>query len=377
GERKAGGTVEVQASTTDILPTVLDVLNVARPSRLDGQSLKQNFEGGSSEPQPVFGETNYPLSFGWASLRSVREPGRKYIEAPRPELYDLRTDPREQHNIYQPWDPELKSMREKLAAQREKYPERSAVKSGGAVGVETTQELQALGYLGAADALSSSTVAEPSLLPDPKDKIAEQNLLHAAMLAVDDGRIADARGELKKVLLLDENSNAALTQLGQLELNAGDYAEAAAHFGRARLLRPEDANVAMNQGEALSKTGDFASAKAALEASLKMNPGQYRGRFLLGSVCFALHDFNAAQDQLEAALLMQSTAEAQKKLGEVFLAQDKFEAARQQLEGAIKVQPDSAEAYELLARAYAGLGNMEGASKARTRAKALAPPKTQ
>ena len=167
-----------------------------------------------------------------------------------------------------------------------------------------------------------------------------------------------------------------MTQLGQLELNAGDYAEAAAHFGRARLLRPDDANVAMNQGEALSKTGDLAGAKAALEASLKINPGQYRGRFLLGSVCFALHEFNAAQDQLEAALLMQSTFEAQKKLAEVFLAQDKFENARQQLEGAIKAQPDSAEAYELLARAYAGLGKTESASKARTRAKALAPPKS-
>jgi choline-sulfatase len=375
GKRQAGATIEIQASTTDILPTVLDVLNVARPLRLDGQSLKRNFEGASTEALPVFGETNYPLSFGWASLRSVREPGRKYIEAPRPEFYDLNADPGELHNIYQPWNAELKNMREKLAAQREKYPALSAATSSGAVGRATTEELQALGYLGPADALSSSTVAEPSLLPDPKDKIAEQNLLHTAMLAVDDGRASDARAALKKVLHLDDTSSAALTQLGQLELNAGDYAEAAKHFAQARALRPEDANIATNQGEALSQAGDLVGAKAALEASLKLNPGQYRARFLLGSVCFALHEFNAAQDQLEAALLMHSTFEAQKKLGEVFLAQDKFQNARQQLEDAIKMQPDSAEAYELLARAYDGLGDVGSAGKARARANAMVRPK--
>jgi choline-sulfatase len=374
GQRKAGSTIEVQTSTTDILPTVLDVLNVALPSRLDGQSLKINLDGGSTKALPVFGETNYPLSFGWAPLRSVRESGRKYIEAPRPEFYDLNADPGERHNIYQPWNPELKNMREKLAAEREKYPVRSAAKSGGAVGTATTEELQALGYLGPADALSSSTVSEPSLLPDPKDKIAEQNLLHAAMLAVDDGRASDARVALKQVLQLDDTSPAALTQLGQLELSGGDYADAAAHFGRARALRPDDANIATSEGEALSQAGDPAGAKTALEASLKLNPGQYRARFLLGSVCFALREFNAAQDQLEAALLMQSTFEAQKKLGEVFLAQDKFQNARQQLEDAIKMQPDSAEAYELLARAYDGLGDVGNASKARARAKAMARP---
>jgi len=64
-------------------------------------------------------------------------------------------------------------------------------------------------------------------------------------------------------------------------------------------------------------------------------------------------------------------------LAEVFLAQAKFEDARQQLEEAIKVQADSAETYELLARVYIGLGDMEAANKARNRAKFLLLRKTQ
>src|SRR6266478_919707 len=50
-------------------------------------------------------------------------------------------------------------------------------------------------------------------LPDSKDKIEEQNLLHRAMMASDDNRISDARRALEKALQLDANSPTALRQL--------------------------------------------------------------------------------------------------------------------------------------------------------------------
>jgi choline-sulfatase len=372
---RAGAVIETQVSTTDILPSVLDLLQLALP-RTDGQSLLPYIKGSSTTAQTAFGETDYPLSFGWAPLRSVREAGFKFIEAPRPELYDLNADPGELHSIYQPWNPELQKLRRRLAARREKIPERGTDKSPGAVGLGTTQELQALGYLGPADALSSSTVSEPSLLPDPKDKIAEQNLLHAAMLAIDDGRTAVARDELEKVLQSNPESPAALTQLGQLELNAGDYGKAASYLQRATALRPGDAGLALNYSQALSEAGDAHGAEQALQTSLKLNPNQYGARFSLGSAYFATHEFSAAQDQLEAALLIQATFEAQIKLSEVLLAQQKFAEARQQLEAAIKTKRDSPEAYELLARAYTGLGDKQSAQQARNHSKSLSNQKS-
>ncbi len=206
--------------------------------------------------------------------------------------------------------------------------------------MQTTQELQALGYLGPADALSSSTVSEPSLLPDPKDKIAEQNLLHAAMIAVDDGRISDARGGFEKVLRLNPALFRSFDPAWPTGISRRQFLQSGRTiFQRARALRPDDADIASNQGDALIQAGNFAAAKSALETSLKRNPGQYRARFLLGSTLLALHEFPAAQDQLEAALLLQPTFEAQKKLAEVLLEQGKFAEARQQLEQAIMVQP--------------------------------------
>jgi choline-sulfatase len=363
--------VETQVSTTDILPTVLDVLRLPPPAHLDGVSLEPYFDGTSTAARPVFGETDYPLSFGWAPLRSVRDAGFKFIEAPRSELYDLGSDSKEQHSIYEPWNPALQKLREKLAAQREKYPKVVAAVSTAAVGSATTEELQALGYLGPADSSSSSTVSQPSLLPDPKDKIAEQNLLHAAMLAVDDARPEEARVSLEKVLQLNSKSFAALRQMGQLELNSGSYAEAASYFERASDIRPDDANVALKHGEALNMAGDMHGAEHALQASLKLNPDQYHARFLLGSVYFRLRDLRAAEDQLEAALLVQTSFEAEAKLAEVLLAQERFEEARQHLETAITFRRDSSEAYDLLARAFTGLGDKERAQQAENRSKSL------
>ena len=81
------------------------------------------------------------------------------------------------------------------------------------IGQATIDELKALGYLGSADAGSATNVPQPSLLPDPKDKIEEQNLLHRAMIASQDGRAAAAREYLRNVLQLDPKSHTALRRL--------------------------------------------------------------------------------------------------------------------------------------------------------------------
>jgi tetratricopeptide (TPR) repeat protein len=70
-------------------------------------------------------------------------------------------------------------------------------------------------------------------LPDPKDKIDVQNLLHRAMLAGDDNRSSEARQFLEKALQIDPSSPTAFRQLGELELAAGDFSNAAVHLKRA------------------------------------------------------------------------------------------------------------------------------------------------
>jgi arylsulfatase A-like enzyme/Flp pilus assembly protein TadD len=373
---KKGRVVDAQVRTTDILPTVLDVTRVAAPAKLDGESLKPYFTNTNADAaeRVAFGETDYPLRFGWAPLRSVRTQGIKFIEAPRPELYDLHADAAELNNKYEPWNAQVKDLRGMLAELRSKAA--PAAPSQGMVGQGTIDELKALGYLGSADVGSATNVPEPSLLPDPKDKIEEQNLLHLAMIASEDDRAAEARKSLEKVLQLDPKSPTALKQLGELELRAGEYAQSAQHLKAALEVRPEDASTALHEGQALDKMHDLPGARDALEASLKLLPRQLEARLLLGDVYLGLKDPKAAEDQFEAALLIQSSSvEGQLGVAKAEIAEGKFNEAVQQIEPLSKSQPGTAELFELLAQAYAGLGKKAEAEQAAARARLLQPKK--
>jgi arylsulfatase A-like enzyme len=284
--RAAGKLVAAQVRTTDILPTVLDLLDAPRPPRLDGESLRPYTAGSETADRLVLGETDYPLRFGWAPLRSVRAEGFKFIEVPRAELYDLRSDPGELKNHYAADSTEVQKARTYLSDWKAKLPSSPSGTTNAASGA--------------------------SPLPDPKDKIEEQNLLHVAMLASDDGRESDARAALQKVLALDPASPIALAQLGELELAAGQYPKAAEYLKTACQIRPDDTTSLLHLGEALEKTGDLTGARDALESSLKLLSGQLSARILLGNIYLKLKDFPAAEDQFEAALLLEPSSEEAK-----------------------------------------------------------------
>jgi choline-sulfatase len=339
-QKNAATVVEAQVRTTDILPTVLDWLSIPAPAELNGKSLKPYFAGTETASRTAFGETDYPLRFGWAPLRSVREGEYKFIEAPRPELYDLKTDPGELKNNYADSNANVQKARAMLADLKAKVP-------------------------------TSGSGSNPPL-PDPKDHIEEQNLLHTAMLAGEDDRPADARTALEKVLQLDPKSPTALRQLGELDLHEGNYAKAAEYLKRAREVRPEDAAAAYYEGQAREKSGDLAGARDALETSLKLSPGQLPARVLLGQVYLGLKDIKAAEDQFEAALLVQpDSVEAQLGLSKAQIADGKFADAAQGLEPLSKSEPKNAEVFELLAQAYTGLGKKAEAQQALSQAKVL------
>ncbi len=370
-ERGAGGTVEAQVRTTDIMPTILGLLGIAAPAGLDGDSLEPLINGSEAAARTVIGETNYPLRFGWAPLRSIRKEGFKFIEAPKPELYDLHGDPGESNNRYAPWDGTVQRLRRDLAELSAKSPARGTT-SPATVSAGTIDELHALGYLGAADAGSATDVPEPSLLPDPKDKIEEQNLLHTATMAAEDGDAAKARAALEKVLQLDKSSAIALRQLGRLEMASGNYAKSAGYLRRVRDAHPNDTADALEYARALELGGDLAGARVALLASLKLNANQFETRLALGRVYLGLGDSKAAEEQFEAAVLLQpGSSEAQTNLAKTLMRQKKFEEAAELLEAVAEPSSRNPEIYELLAQAYTGLGRLRDAQRAELRAKEL------
>ncbi len=102
-----GSVIAQQVRSIDLYPTILDLLGVDLPHRVQGMSLRPLLEGGSMPDIEAFSEsTNIPRerkSLRSDSLKLVRVSGKKKWDeegpAPSWELYDLRRDPREQHNL--------------------------------------------------------------------------------------------------------------------------------------------------------------------------------------------------------------------------------------------------------------------------------------
>ncbi len=340
GGARHGTVIDDQVRTTDILPTILSLTNVPAPAELNGESLVPLINHAEASAHDLVAETDYPLRFGWAPLKALRAGNAKLIAAPRPELYNLDADPAELKNLYSAENPQTQNLQAELAKWKAKIP------GGG-------------------------ESAASAALPDPKDKIEVQNLLHRSMLASDDNRSSDARRFLEKALELDPASPTALRQLGELELAAGDFAKAGSHLKKAREVRPEDSTAAFELGQALEKSGEFPGARDALEASLKLVPSQMPARLLLGRVYLELKDAKNAQDQFEAASLVDSnSAEAHLGLAEAQLLQSDFAGALPDLEALVKSDPRNAAALRLLARSYRGLGREQDAKRAEARAAA-------
>jgi len=347
-----GLVVATQVRTVDIAPTILDLEGIDDRESRDGASLRSlwtspAFETARSE-RIAFAETDYPLEFGWAPLRSVRADDKKYIEAPRPEYYDLNADPRETRNIYEPWNPDVQRLRALESNLRKTAPP----DSNNAVNVAGSkiEELRALGYLGTNP--GSTTAPEPSLLTDPKDKIRVFNLIHSSMLAAQDGNAEQARSDLENALRLDPKSAVVLAALGELELEHGEYRRAADLLGSVLAIRPQDATAVYDQARALYAAGDLPAARARLEASKSLLVGSYEAIYLLGKIDVKLKDWSKAEDPLEAAIVLDpARPEAYVELARVFLAEEKPAEALRQLDQARRLAPDSDEILQLTVRA--------------------------
>src|SRR5207245_11524133 len=99
GRTDGGRVVDVPVETADLAPTIAALAGTTL-TRSDGQSLLPLIAGATGDPdRPAYAESFYQnVLLGWSPLRAVRTRQWKYIDAPRPELYDLEDDPAERVN---------------------------------------------------------------------------------------------------------------------------------------------------------------------------------------------------------------------------------------------------------------------------------------
>ena len=255
----------------DVAPTVLDFLHFSPPPSFEGGSLLRVH-------QPVYAESVHARdAFGWAPLRSLRVGQLKYIEAPRPELYDLDSDPRELKNLYVRGSAKANDLRGQLAKYAPKQPVPTHDISSAARAL-----LDSLGYL--APGPRSTQEGRGTTRPDPKDKLAEFRLYEDAWVQIYYGRLEQGIAKLRQLLAGDPHNLLARRDLGSAYAQKKDYADARIAYEQVLTAAPEDYVAQYEIGIVDERLGLLKEAKDHLETAGRIAPESQQSRHELDAV---------------------------------------------------------------------------------------------
>jgi choline-sulfatase len=306
------------ARLIDVLPTLVDYAGLPSRKELEGRSLRPAADGRQMREAPSYAESLYSeLELGWAPLYSWRVGGFKLIEAPRPELYDLKTDPSELTNLANEDTARVAQLRRGLevALRQEAAPGASTAASDP----ETLERLRSLGYLGG----SSSKTQAAASLRDPKNGIRFLPRLNRAMTAA---RVQPevAIRELTSVLSEDPNLFMARRTRAIAYAASGKHDLAIADMRaleKAGQLLPEDAVVL---GDNLRFAGQFEEAARVLNRTIQEGPKFPQPHISLAEVQIAQRKYQEAESTLNGVLkFVPDYIEALRRLGDLaFLRED-------------------------------------------------------
>ena len=366
GNRLGGKHVSATASLVDLAPTLLDALGQTPPPAMQGGSLLPLIGNPHPENRPSFATGDHSeRSFGWSALESLRVGNQLYVRAPKPELYDLASDPGEKMNLF----PTKRVTAVRLAIQLDNFVK--GISKGAPQALQdgldekSRQKLSALGYV------ASGKTSQPTSI-DPKDRIDVANDMHDASLAIEEGKEATVIPLLLRVVAKDPQIQSAQYYLGIAYSRKGDFAKAIPPLRKAVELRPDALMAQYELAICLYETGDLNTAAAHFEILVENRPDWIDARYSLASIYARTgRPQDAAKNLLEVLQGEPDHYRANLLLGRMLFLNGTFDDALPYLEKAVAVQTDSGEAHAFLADEYEKLGRAADASREQAEAQRL------
>jgi arylsulfatase A-like enzyme/Flp pilus assembly protein TadD len=369
GNRFVGQRVKATASLVDLAPTVLEAMGQTPPPTMQGRSLLSLIGNSHPENRPSLATGDHSeRSFGWSALVSLRLGNQLYVRAPRPELYDLASDPGAKANLYQT----NRAAAVRLAIQLDSFVKRisegapEALQDG--LDEKSREKLSALGYV------ASGKAAPPTRI-DPKDRIDVANDMHDASLAIEEGKEASVIPLLLRVVAKDPQVQAAQYYLGIAYSRNGKFAKAIPPLRKAVELRPDALMAQYELAICLYETGDLKTAAAHFEILVENRPDWSDARYSMASIYARTgRPEEAAKNLLVVLQGEPDHYRANLLLGRMLFLNGTFNEALPYLEKAATVQTDSSEAHSFLADEYEQLGRPAEAASERAEAVRLKTP---
>jgi arylsulfatase A-like enzyme/predicted Zn-dependent protease len=297
-----GTSVDGVVRGVDLAPTLLDLAGLQALPDGDGVSLRAQLSGRRTDDAgPAYVESYHPR-FWWGAqeLLGVRSGRWLFVEAPRPELYDVAADPSERTNVAASHPVELDALRQRLRQWNAGGPPPAA---SARLDAETEARLRALGYLGA------GTSAPPGPLPDAKDNGPVLAAVTRGHELLEQGRPQEALALFEQALARNPRSASVRSRRADTLLKLGRFDEAFRAFAENADGRLDEESL-LGMARAREAQGRAADALALLRTGLRALPDSPALRSLEGRLLLAIGDASGAEASARAALA-QSPADAQ------------------------------------------------------------------
>jgi choline-sulfatase len=351
--------VSDQVRIVDVMPTALSLLGIPVPKQVQGTNLMP-LAGGEHLGLVAHSESWYPrYHYGWSELRSVQDGRFKFIRAPRPELYDLATDPREERDRSAESTSRLDVFGRALDDFESRTAKAGAHQGPRSIDAETEERLAALGYV--AGSVNVKKIDEPAR-GDPKDKVDLYNLLKQAGTLSFEGKVDAAIATVKQALAQDPEIVEGYMLLGNLYKKTKRPQDAIAAYRDALARDSEHQNALFSLALAYKDEGRLDEARVGFERAHDLDPRNGKVIWQLADLWMRKGDSARAEAIITDALERKvDEHRLLLKLGESRIEAKRFDEAERALKAALEKKPGLALAQFDLGLAYEGKGQIDKA----------------
>ncbi len=355
----------------DVAPTILDILGLGKEAAgMQGRSLVAWLGGARRKDLDSLVETFFPKeNFGWSELAALVSGPWKYIQAPKPELYDLGNDPAETKNLVEASAGRAAALKAALEAEIVHLGE-----SGSAAGVTgktraaDLERLRSLGYVNFAPAKPGAAA------PDPKDEIGLLKLIQRAQALEYRGELAEAEKVFSEIEGAVPDSPESYIDLALIQARQERLDKAMETLGRGLARLPDSEALLVRLGITYTVAGKSREALETMDKVLAMNPRNIDALTVIGNILDTTGRKDEARAYYERALAVEPENRFLRMNYAANLASvGKLREAIEVYKGLIEDFPEEQAFYQYAGIAHTYLGEFEPAIQYLERAVAIQP----
>ncbi len=361
-----------RVGTVDIVPTILDLLDLPSSDQLQGRSLAPLMRQPAASDSvatprhrtPYYSESLSPrLSHGLGELRALFLGPWKYVHGPRPELFHLGRDPGELRDLITVETAQAESMRSQLQEFLHARKSKEVTKALHDIDEETRQRLAALGYL--ASMPGTGEQVDEILRSDgeaPQDRVGDINLQSRLRRQLGVRHFAAAERTARSLLMAAPENTFYLKSLVAAQLGLDKPEEAARELlavTPSAALGPQFLAVGQALFDSGAEVRGLELIRRGIEAGDVANGEAQLARLLLAS-----DDIEGFQQATKRALEADPEHRGSRlERARYYLATDRLREAESDLLRLLRANPIDPEVH----LEYAGLLRREGQSEAAER----------